>query len=237
MQQISVNKEFINFIKGLAKINDAAIIVANENQLTCLIGSPDNVIVAYGIFPCTCTFTGYLNVSSISKLVRALDQIPEETFTLIVNNNNIEYKSPALRFKYHLLDNGIINQPAINLKKILEFTFNVNFKVSPARMTGIGKFSTFSTDSNKIYLSGDGMKVLAELTDKARNNVDSFAFEFAECTDSFDAVSLNVDFFRSLNYSSNSDITININTTAGVLAIDINNPLHKLKYITTSYTS
>lgn len=237
MQQISVNKDFINFIKGLAKINDAAIVVANETQLTCLIGSPDNVTIAYGVFPCTCNFSGFLNISSLSKLIKALDQIPEENYKFIVNNNNLEYKSPSLRFKYHLLDNGIINQPAITIKKVLDYTFNVQFKVTPAKMMGISKFSAFSSDSNKIYLAGDGMKIFADLTDKARDNVDSFAFEFTECATSFDDVSLNVDFFRSLNYNNNSEIDININTTVGVIAIDIVNPTYKLKYITTSYTS
>jgi hypothetical protein len=237
MQQIQVNKDFINFIKGLAKINDAAILATAEAQLTCLIGSPDNVTIAYGIFPCTCNFSGFLNISSLSKLIKALDQIPEEQFTLVVNNNNLEYKSPNLRFKYHLLDNGIINQPAITIRKVLDYTFDVQFKVEPSKMMGISKFSAFSSDSNKIYLAGDGAKIFADLTDKARDNVDSFAFEFTECATSFDDVSLNVDFFRSLNYNNNSEIDININTTVGVIAIDIVNPTYKLKYITTSYTS
>ena len=237
MQQISVNKDFINFIKGLSKINDAAIIAANETQLTCLIGTPDNVTVAYGVFPCSCNFSGFLNISSLSKLIKALDQIPEENFTFVVNNNNLEYKSPSLRFKYHLLDNGIINQPAITIRKVLEYTFDVHFKVTSAKMMGISKFSAFSSDSNKIYLASDGVKIFADLTDKARDNVDSFAFEFAECNASFDDISLNVDFFRCLNYNSNSEIDVNINTAVGVIAIDIVNPTHKLKYITTSYTS
>jgi hypothetical protein len=237
MQQITLNREFSSFLKSLLKINDSAIIVVGDNQMTSLVGTPDNVTVAYGILPCIATFKGFLNISSISKLLKALDQINEESYNLNVSNNNIEYKSPSLRFKYHLLENGIISQPAINIKKVLEFAFNVNFKVDADKLVSIAKFSSFSSDSNKIYISSDGFKVFAELTDKARDNVDSFEFEFSECATPFDAVSLNVDFFRSLSFSNNSVIDIGMNTQMGVVSIDINNPTYKLKYITTSYTS
>jgi hypothetical protein len=237
MQQITLNRDCIAFLKSLLKINDTAIIVVDENQMTSLVGTPDNVTVTYGILPCVTNFKGFLNISSISKLLKALEQINEESYNVNVTNNYIEYKSPSLRFKYHLLENGIISQPAINIKKVLEFAFNVNFKVSAEKFTSIVKFSSFSSDSNKIYLSSDGFKVLAELTDKARDNVDSFEFEFGECATPFDAVSLNVDFFRSLSFSNNSSINIGINTQMGVVSIDISNPAYKLKYITTSYTS
>ena len=237
MQQITLNREFTTFLKSLLKINDAAIIVVGDNQMTSLIGTPDNVTVAYGTLPCITTFKGFLNISSISKLLKALDQINEESYCININNNNLEYKSPSLRFKYHLLENGIISQPAINIKKVLEFDFNVKFTIAADKLSSIGKFSTFSSDSNKIYISCDGYKVFAELTDKARDNIDSFEFVFGECATPFDDISLNVDFFRSLSFSSNSLVNIGMNTQMGVVSIDINNPTYKLKYITTSYTS
>lgn len=230
-------KEFGAFIKSLVKINDAAIFAIKPNQLTCLIGSPDNVTIAYGTFEIGTQYDGFLNIPSLMKLSKAIDQITETAPGFTINANNLEYKSPALRFKYHLLDSGIINQPAINIKKISEFNFDIEFSPDASKLVDLNKFSAFSTDSNKVYLSCDGETVFADLTDRARSNVDSIQFEFAKCTTPFDAVPINLDFFRSINFTNSSKIAININTSHGVIAIDIINERYKLKYITSSFTS
>lgn len=240
MERITLSKDFIGFLRSLLKINDAAVIAAKKDQLTCLIGSPDNVCIAYGVFPCTAeldTDLRLINVSSILKLTKAVDQIDADEITFNINSNNLEYKSPSLRFKFHLLDNGIINQPAIKVHKVLEFGFDVSFKVSTDKLSGLNRFSTFASDSNKVYIHGDGEKVYAELTDKARPNVDSLQFEFATCDKEFSPIPMNLDFFRSLNYTANSDVLINLNITVGAIAIDITTPAYKLRYITTAYTS
>lgn len=237
MEQITLNREFIAFIKSLLKINDSAILIAGEDSLSCLIGTPDNVAIAYGVFPCTNTYKGFLNISSIIKLTKALDQIEGDSITLNVNSNNIEYKSPSLRFKYHLLDNGIISQPKINLKKIAEFEFDVSFNLDTAKLVGLNKFSAFCTDSNKVYLEGKDGKVFAELTDKSKSNIDSLQFEFTDSESTFAQIPLNLDFFRSLSYNNTSMVTFNINTTRGIVAIDIATSSYKLKYITSAFTS
>lgn len=238
MNQIYVDKkDFSAFIKSLTKINDAAIFAVKLNQITCLIGSPDNVSIAYGTLSCGTSHEGCINVSSLMKLGKAIDQISETAPKLIINENNLEYKSPSLRFKYHLLDHGIINQPAINIKKINELEFNVQFNASPSKLADLSKFSAFSTDSNKVYLSCDGESVFANLTDQARSNVDNIEFEFAKCSTPFDGMPFNLDFFRSLSFTNESNIAFNISTVKPVLAIDIENERYKLKYITSAFTS
>lgn len=238
MNQIFLDKkEFSAFIKSLVKINDAAIFAIQNNTLTCLIGSPDNVTIAYGTCGIGSQYEGFLNIPSLMKLSKALDQITETTPGFIVNANNLEYKSPSLRFKYHLLDSGIINQPAINIKKINDFSFDIEFSPATSKLIDLNKLSAFSTDSNKVYLSCDGETVFADLTDRARSNIDSIQFEFAKCATPFDAVPLNLDFFRSINYTNESKVMVNINTSHGVIAIDIVNEKYKLKYITSSFTS
>jgi hypothetical protein len=135
------------------------------------------------------------------------------------------------------LDHGIINQPAINVKKINEFIFNIEFRLASSKLIDLSKFSAFSTDSNKVYLSCDGESVFANLTDRARSNVDNIEFEFAKCSTPFDAMPFNLDFFRSLSYTNESNINVSINSTKPVIAIDIENERYKLKYITSAFTS
>jgi hypothetical protein len=238
MNQIYVDKkDFSSFVKSLIKINDSAIFAVKHNQITCLIGSSDNVTIAHGTLICDTSYEGCINVSSLMKLGKAIDQISEPTIQLTVNANNLEYKSPSLRFKYHLLDHGIINQPAINVKKINEFTFDIEFKLASNKLIDLSKFSAFSTDSNKVYLSCDGETVFANLTDRARSNVDNIEFEFAKCSTPFDGVPFNLDFFRSINSAGESNINVSINSTKLVIAIEIENERYKLKYITSAFTS
>jgi hypothetical protein len=86
-------------------------------------------------------------------------------------------------------------------------------------------------------LSCDGETVFANLTDRARSNVDNIEFEFAKCSTPFDSMPFNLEFFRSLNYSSESIISVSINAAKPVITIDIENERYKLKYITSSLTS
>ena len=237
MDQICVERDFITFVKGLLKINDSAIFTINDDKLSCLLGSPDNVCVAYGTYPCTSKHQGSLNIGSLIKLVKALAQTTDEQITLKIAGNNLEYKSPNVRFKYHLLDPGILGMPQLSVKKVNEFVFDVQFSLSYEKLVGLNKFSAFSTDSNKIYLSCNGERVFADLTDKTRANVDSIQFEFGQCSVPFEDIPLSLDFFRSLSYNSTSEVVININSSIGVIAIDIASANYKLRYITSSYTS
>ena len=54
----------------------------------------------------------------IKKLVRVLDIIPSTDIELQINENNIAYNKNGYKFKYHLLDDGIIKQPSLNVEKI-----------------------------------------------------------------------------------------------------------------------
>lgn len=237
MSKIKISKDFVQFLKAFIKINESAVFSVKEDSITCLVGSPDNVTLAYGSIQCTSEYIGALNVPSILKLSRAIEYISYPEYDLIVNSNNLEYKSSDVRFKYHLLDNGILNTPLISIKKIQDFSFDVEFQISPLKLNEINKASTLSTDSNKIYISGDGVNINAELTDKSRSNIDSFSFIVAESNITFAAVSMSLEFIRSITYSVDSKIKVSINTQQGVIVVDVDNAMTKFKYITSAFTS
>ena len=236
MNQLSLNENFVQFLKAVNKINDAAILAISPDTLTSLVGNPDNTCFVYATMPCKATFSNTLNIPSIVKLTKALDHVRGE-IDFVVNNNNIEYKSSLVRFKYHLLDNGILSQPLINIKKIQSVDFDVSFTIGPQSLVELCKASTFASDSNKLYLSCDGKVLNAELTDKARHNIDSIAMVIGEHNQPFDNLPINLDFVRSLNFNNNSSIAVKINTQLGVVTIDILNDGYKLKYITSAFTS
>lgn len=236
MSQLILTESFVQFLKAVNKINDAAILSVATDSLSCLIGTPDNTCFLYGTMSCKSDYNGVLNLPSLAKLARALDHVNDE-ISFKINNNNLEYKSPLVRFKYHLLDNGILSQPLINIKKIQAIEFDISFTMGPQTLTELCKASSFANDSNKLYLSCDGKQLRGELTDKARQNIDSIELVLGECNSAFEPVPINLDFIRSLSYTNSSSIAVKINEEHGVVSIDILNENHKLKYITSSFTS
>jgi DNA polymerase III sliding clamp (beta) subunit (PCNA family) len=236
MNHLILQESFVQFLKAVNKINDAAIIATNEDAISCLVGTPDNSCFVYATMPCKATFSNFLNIPSIIKLTKALEHTTGE-IDFIVNSNNLEYKSPVVRFKYHLLENGILSQPLINLKKIQSVEFDVAFNINPQSLVDLCKASAFANDSNKMYLSCDGNQLRAELTDRARYNIDSIEMVLGELHQQFDAIPINLDFFRSLTYNKSSTISFKVNSKLGVVTIDIQNDGHKLKYITSAFTS
>lgn len=236
MSQLILPESFVQFLKAVNKINDAAIVSVATDALSCLIGTPDNSCFLYGTMSCKSDYSGVLNLPSIAKLARALDHVNDE-INFKVNNNNLEYKSALVRFKYHLLDNGILSQPLINIKRIQSIEFDVSFSMGPQTLTELCKASSFANDSNKLYLSCDGAQLKGELTDKTRQNIDSIELVLGEFNHAFDGVPINLDLIRSLSYTNNSTIVFKINNEHGVVSIDIANESHKLKYIASALTS
>lgn len=238
-QTLTVEKDsFLNFAKAIKKINDTAIFVVKENKMSVLTCTPDNVTIFYGTARVEATNDLALNITSVAKLIKAIEQIrtDEPIVKFVINSNNLEYKSPQLRFKIHLLDNGIISQPSITIKKIIDLNFDTRFSATALKLSELCSLSVFNTESNKVYLSSRDGKVFADLTDKTADNTDSMEFEFADSTD-FDECSMSVDFFRCLSYTTNSTITININNAPSVVAIDVINDNYSLKYITSPFTA
>lgn len=238
MNKIIVPREFISFLQSINKVNDSAILSVEPDKIICLVGSPDSTIFAYGnVSDCENNFTGSLQVGSISRLLKGLQHVTDEKITLLVNSNNLEYKSTGLRFKYHLAEDGVLSQPAFSISKIITLTFDVTFDVMQSKLIELGKLESFAVNSNKVYLKGVDGKVYAELTDKAKDNIDSVQVEFGECPTSFDDIPLNLEFIRAINYNKHSSIKMKINTIYSCIIIDISNDSNNLRYISSALTS
>ena len=47
-------------------------------------------------------------IQSFKKFIKIIDCIGQDTFELTINTNNIEYKSSATKFKFHLINDNIV---------------------------------------------------------------------------------------------------------------------------------
>lgn len=227
--------EFIKFIDSFSKINDSFIAEVKEDSISVITSSSDNTLISYGDYKCQSTYSTNLNIPDCKKLVRVLDTINSDVIDLKINTNNLEYSSNSVKFKYHLFEDGFLQKPSLSLEKIKNFTFDITFSLTKQQLASIIKGSTFATETNKLYLYTEEDKLIAELTDKARHNSDSYTMALGTVDFKLQPVSLNFDNVRLLTLL-NDVITVNINTKYGVIIIVTSNDTTKISYLISSLT-
>ena len=68
-----------------------------------------------------------------------LEIIPTADIELNISSNNISYNKDGYKFRYHLLDDGIIKQPSLNIDKVNKLTFDTSFEVKENNLSTIFK--------------------------------------------------------------------------------------------------
>lgn len=237
--KIQKKSDFVEFIDSISKINDSAIINICEGSpgmLSTIVSSEDNtlilyteteVIVASGNSKC--------NIPDLKKLTRIVDSINEEEFNLSVNANNIEYIGDGMKFKYHLYEDGFLSNPSINIDKIKNFNYDITFTLTRENIQSILRGCAFATQSNKVYLYTEDGVLKAELTDRAKHNVDVLCRTLCKVNFEMTPIPINIDNIKLISLLSD-EITVNINTSFGVVIFDIIHSKTKLKYILSTLT-
>jgi hypothetical protein len=238
---ISLNNktDFVSkFLLPISRVNDLVTVKVSGNEVFSLNRTADNNTILYA--SCNdikCGIDCNVNVPDIKKLIKALDGINDNQVDLTINSNNLEYKSSTIKFKFHLLEDGIIAVPNLNINKINNFQYNVRFKMTTASLNTLLKSSTFITDSNKIYIFSEGDTVYGELTDRSKHNIDMYTTFLTTAYDG-EAIDKPIPFtfdtFRLLSTLKSNVFDVSLNTERGILAIDIVENGYKLKYISTS---
>ena len=178
------NKESLvnNFLSPIGKLTENTVIKVRKNELSAVSSSNDGTLIVNCTMPQSNDVddTLYLNIPDINKLIKVFSCIEHSEVEFNFNNNNLEYKSPSVGFKYHLLEDGIIDPPSVDINKIKKIDFSFKFSVTPNTVNQLVKASTFTTDTNKVYFNTVGDVVEATLTDKQRHNVDSFSQQISD---------------------------------------------------------
>tara|TARA_R100001463_G_scaffold73768_1_gene127634 strand:+ start:229 stop:942 length:714 start_codon:yes stop_codon:yes gene_type:complete len=236
MLKIRNKQNFSQYLDSVAKINDSAIFDIDTNGISCLVSSIDNTLVLYTEFKEEQDISRSINVPDLKKLHRVVDTIDESSFELNINNNNLEFRGKNVKFKYHLFEEGFLTKPGLNLQKIKDFNYDINFTVDKSLLQQLFKGSTFASETNKVYFYTEDGKLKAELTDRARHNTDVFAITIADEVDfTLEPLPVNFDNIRLLT-SITSKYEFSINTEYGVVIVDNSNNTTKLKYIISSLT-
>ena len=225
------------FLSPLGKISDSCVINLHDNGFDSLVCTSDASIILATNYKLGLDMDTpiHLNIADIKKIIKVLDCIPEESVTLTLDKNNITYNNKNIKFKYHLLEDGIITIPKINLKKIEEIQFPVKFTFEYKTLLDLLRGSTFATESNKVYLYSDSGKILGDLTDRARHNIDSFTIPMCEYNGpDLQPICLNFELIRIISSVRVKQLDCLINPKLGVIIFQINSGNITTKYIASS---
>lgn len=238
-------KEIIDqFLNPVSRISEECSLSVNSDSISTLTNNNDGFIL-YSKFK---TVTGLtpeqnlnLNFKDLRKLIKIFDCIQEDNFTLKVDDTSsvINYKSPTLSFKLHLVMDNVIKKSAIGLDKISALTFNNDFDLTSDKIGEILKGSIFSTNTDKVYFYTKDGAVYAELTDKATQEVDSITFKIADTyrgSELNTPLPFNMEILRLVNTNKFDKVTVKINNTFKILLFEICNPKVMFKYIISGYT-
>lgn len=215
-----------DFLSPIGKLTENTVVKVRKNELFSLSTSNDGTLIV------SCTMsqenkideTLYLNIPDINKLIKVLSCIPDDDIELLFDNNNIRYKSNNVGFKYHLLEDGIIEPPAVDLNKIKNIDFKFKFTVNSNTINQLVKGSTFTTDTNKIYFKTENGCVFADLTDKQKHNVDSYS---QQITDSYKGeelakeLALSFETIRIISSIHFNEMHVNVNPDLNVFLFQI----------------
>ena len=229
--------EFVDkFLTPLSRINNSCSLHLKSDKLTALVATPDASVILNAVWKFSDEFTeeNKLNIPDINKLIKVLDCIREEYVSLKINSNNISYNEKGIKFKYHLLEDGILSTPAINMEKVKALQFETEFGITNNDLQSLIKSSTFASETDKLYIrTGDGV-VYSELTDKNKSNVDSIELVLSQ-----EYAGLNIDnplalsfeIIRTVSCNRFGNVSTKINSNLGVLLFELNNSNVELTYV------
>lgn len=233
---IKSKKDFIsNVLNPISSLNDKSIIKIEKSKISSVTASNDSTLVLYLETPVESDGDRNVNIPDIKKLIRVLDCIEDESVDIDVSSNNIKYAGENFKFTYHLLEDGIIKVPAINVNKIKnELKFDTTFKVPESKLQSLFKGASFTTETNKLYIYSENNRICGELGDKTRQNSDNFQCVLAtehQGNPLSKTIPINFETFRLINFNKCGDIEFAVNMGYGVIKITLVKDQTKLIYV------
>ena len=233
--KLASKKEFIsNILSPISNLNDKTVLKIEKDKISSITASNDATLILYSETSIEAESERSINIPDIKKFARVLECVDTDAFELDVTSNNIKYAGGNFKFTFHLLEDGIIKPPAINIKKVNDLKFDTIFKVQETKLTSLFKGSSFTTETNKLYIYFEDNKIYGELGDKNRANSDNFQCVLADTftgTALNKTIPINFDTFRLISFGKCNEVEFAINTSLGVIKIVLVKDKTRLTYI------
>lgn len=237
--KVTIDKKVLinKFIAPVSNVAERCVISLYPDHIQTLVAPVDGNPILYAYVKTTCDLGDEsevtLNVPNLNRLKKILDCIPSEEIELDLDSNSIQYSSPNMRFKYHLLEDGVIEKAPVRVEKIKELQFNSDFVIDKSKVSEIMRATSLSVDTKKIYFYTKDGNVYAELTDRELANTDSISYlintEFSG-EEIKPQIIMDMEIFKMF-YGLKQDIIAKVNTKTKVLMFKFEDTDYKLQYI------
>ena len=236
--KIANKNDFVEkFLSPISKINENAVIKVTDSKMTSLITTNDETLILYVVYKHdeNETITCNLNIPDINRLIKVFSCVDNDDMDIVFDKNKLKYSSNNINFKYHLLEDGIITTPSISFDKIKKLNFSTSFNIKSHDLSSLIKASTFTVDTDKLYISTKENNVVCELTDKQKHNIDSFSRVLAseyKGTSITDPLPINFEIFRLMSSLRFEECDVNIDVEKKVLLFTIVSNNYTLNFVT-----
>lgn len=154
-----------------------------------------------------------MNLQGVNRLVSVLTGIPKGTDMLLkVTSNAILHNANGYKFKFHMLDDGIITEAKVTPDQIKNLKADQYVSIDSQILSQILKSSAFiRSEKVKCYFEVEDGKLLCTLTDKAIANTDEFSVTLSEEFADIDLGSsyiCDIEYLRQITYAKDSTIQI-----------------------------
>ncbi len=226
------NQFIASYLRPISALTDAVILKTNDNKLECIANNEQGLIV-YASYKLDVESDLVFNIPNIKKLEKILSFIEGDEIDLNYKENSLSYKDKKMRFKYHFLDDNIIQAPKLSVQKIMSLHHDVEFNMDSSKIGELAKGAAFVAESEKLYINISDGKVFAEITDRANSSVDSYSILINENAADVKEVSFPVhfDIVRLLGATNQIRIKVKINTEQGLSTFELQTEQTLLKYV------
>lgn len=226
---------FVNtFLSSITKVTEDCILTITPDEFTCLSATSDGTLVQLVQMANENSISQVCNIPDVKRLHKILGCVPADApVELNVDQNSISYSSRQTRFKFYMLEDGILSTPAISVDKIKKLEYDTVFDVEYEKLLELVKGSTFSNETEKLYIYTDETNsVYGELTDREKPNIDSFTIQLHEgIQQPISPLPFNFENIRILSSTRCEKYKFSINTQLGVVRVDIHHNKCDISYI------
>jgi hypothetical protein len=226
--ELKLNKKDFtdNFLNVIGKAVDIVSIKGSKDGLFTICNKPDSSIIILGKYhyPLNLEQDISLNIGDVKKLLRVLDCVEEDTLNFKLNTNHLFYKSDKIQFKYHFLDDSIVPKVTLKREKIESLKNDTFFDIEYKKLQEVLKASSFTSDTNKIYIYKQADGLYCELGDKEKSNTDSIAMKLTDTVEGAEltqTIPFNLDIFRLFSGIKFEKARVGINNSFKIMSFFI----------------
>jgi hypothetical protein len=240
-------KSFLNgFLSPLNKISDKGVLCIGNGYIECLSSSSfdkkDQTIILYSKYiddSLTTPEKIELNVPNFNKLINVFSFLNEDEVLLNIQSNNINYKSDksGIFFKYHLLEDGVLEKPTIKMQNVYNMGFNFEGVIQKSTLSQLLKASSFADKTNKIYMYTKDNCLYGLLNDENLKNIDNIEFKVSDSFIGDDIkvkIPMSLEIYRVISSLNFENVNLKINTEKGIIMFEVKQHNYLLQYIVTS---